>query len=321
MSNSTLASKIYKAALDCGFETCGIISLDALDGFNELYSERIRNVTSSAVFYKMLGNLRGTKERFPWAKAVVICAYWYGQYRYPEELQGRYAKIFFLSPGKNHTQGFNLARFENWFAEQGIRCEGGEQFSHLSIGPLRYIAVMAGLGIVRKNNFFYRDKDSNYYLVGYVIDRECELIQHTELKPCSDACNLCQQACKSKAMKAPYTMSPLKCISFWTTFGRGIVPPFLKKEMFEEWMLGCDNCQDACPYNRKHNWSEGEDFSDLKEIALSIVPENIPSLSDEFIADEIIAKTLDHIQASEVSTIRRNAKRALQYNKGSRDKF
>lgn len=55
-------------------------------------------------------------------------------------------------------------------------------------------------------------------------------------------------------------MEPLKCISFWKTFGKGTVPSNLKKEIFREWICGCDDCQDVYPYNRRHNWEVGEDL-------------------------------------------------------------
>ena len=57
------------------------------------------------------------------------------------------------------------------------------QFEHSSIGSLRYVAEMAGLGIVRKNNFLYSEKGSYLELVGYVIDQECELY-HESIEMC-----------------------------------------------------------------------------------------------------------------------------------------
>lgn len=320
MRSNELAEHIYEAAKECGFDNCGIISLDALDGYKDQYAERIRNVPSSKSFYKLLEDLNATKERFPWAKSMVICTYWFGKYCYPKELQGRYGKAFFLSPEQGSQDGYDQNRFERWFQEQGIRAEGGEQFSHLSVGPLRYAAVKAGLGIMRKNNFFYTEQGSYTNLIGYVIDRECELIQETDLKPCSEKCDLCIWACKSKALMAPYTMDPLKCVSFWTTFGKGTVPTFLKKDMFEEWICGCDNCQDACPHNRKHNWEEGADFSNLKEIAPLLTPENFQNLTDEYIIQQVITKTAEHLHESDMETLRKCAKRALSYQQENRNK-
>lgn len=87
----------------------------------------------------------------------------------------------------------------------------------------------------------------------------------------------------------------------------------VNKEMFEEWVCGCDNCQDVGPHNRMHDWNEGEDFSNLKEIAVSILPENYDNLSDEYLIQQVIPKTAGHLQVSDVNALRKNAKRATSY--------
>ena len=116
--------------------------------------------------------------------------------------------------------------------------------------------MKAGLGIIRKNIFLYTDKGSFVGLTAYVTDCECRLIQTQNLKPCSDVCTLCQKSCRTKALLVPYTMDPFRCVSFWTTFGKGNIPEVLDESLFEEWICGCDNCQDVCPYNRKHDWNQ-----------------------------------------------------------------
>lgn len=313
MRNSDMAKNIHQAALRCGFENCGIIPLEYLDGFQERLQERIQKIPSSADAYQSMEALADAKKRFPWAKSVVICIYWYGKYRFPKEMQGRYAKAFFLSPEEGRADGYDQKRLEQWFAEQGIRADGGDQIHHTSVGPLRHAAAMAGLGIIRKNNFFYTEKGSYYGLLGYVIDQECQLIHTPNLEPCGKSCTLCQDACKTKALQSPYTLDPAKCVSFWTTFGKGQVPPFLKEEMFEEWLCGCDNCQDACPHNRKHDWDEGEAFSNLSDLAPQLTPERLLELSDSFLMENVIPKTDYHMQPSDVSVLRENAKRALRF--------
>lgn len=62
-----------------------------------------------------------------------------------------------------------------------------------------------------------------------------------------------------------------------------LVPPYLKADMFDEWMCGCDSCQDACPYNRKTDWNRGNAFSDLEELAEALQPENIAGQTDQFL--------------------------------------
>lgn len=313
MNAADLSKKIYDSAIQCGFDNCGIISIDALSEFNDLFHKRIADVPQSKGFYDNVGNLQGTKERFPWAKSIVILSFNYGKYRYPKEMQGKYAKAFFLESDKSCEAGFDLQRFEQWFAEHGIRAEGGSQFRHMSVGPLRYMAAKAGLGIVRKNNFFYTEEGSYNTLVGYAIDKECELIQDIKVTPCGEKCDLCQRACKTKALQAPYTLNPLNCVSFWTTFGNSDIPSWLNAEMFEEWVCGCDNCQDACPHNHRHDWQKGKSLWNLEEIAPMILPKNYENLSDEFLIEQVISKTADHMQKSDIKALRKNAERSFKY--------
>ena len=301
-----LAGEIYSAALQCGYDNCGIILPEDVKGASDFLQKRMEDVPSSISFYKgIFSNYISIKERYPWAKAIIVLTSEHGKYHYPAELRKRYAKAFFLSPEEGNTDAYDHVRFENWLQEQDIRWEHGRI-------PLRYAAMKAGLGIIRKNNFFYTEHGSFVGLTAYIIDQECSLYQDVSPRPCSDACTLCQKACRSRSLLAPYTMDPMKCISFWTTFGKGNVPPFLEESMFEEWICGCDNCQDACPYNRKHDWDKGEAFSNLEEIAKDMVPEKLIYQTDDFLKKEVIAKTDQHLDPEDTNVLRTNAKRAIR---------
>ncbi len=105
--------------------------------------------------------------------------------------------------------------------------------------PLRPASVAAGLGIYRKNNFFYGPKGSNYELVAYLIDKSCEYIQNLEIfLHVPDSCDLCQQGCKTKSLSAPFTMNPMTCVLFINTFGDGNMPEGVTEDMLEEWIIG-----------------------------------------------------------------------------------
>ena len=317
MSDLPIERQIYDLAISCGFDNCGIIPIEDMDGFSEHLQERIRRIPSSAFLYDSVGNLSGTKERFPWAKSVIICTCWLGKYRFPASLQGKYAKSFFLAPGNEMCREFheNCKRFEAWFAQRNIRCEGGKQSGHLSIGPLRYAAMKAGLGIIRKNNFLYTEKGSFVDLTGYVIDRECVLYHTPDIKPCAEKCSLCQKSCPSGALKGPYTMSPLECVSFLTTFGKGKLLPGMDDRACGTWICGCDSCQDACPHNRRHDWENGIPYPGLEELAPELQPERLLLQSDEFLQKRLIPYTEHHVMPDEAETLRLCAERSIR-NKG-----
>lgn len=314
MHTDLLGEKIYNMAIDCGFDNCGIIPIDDMDGFAGRMRQREEAVPESAFFYQAVGDLAGIKKRFPWAKSVIICTYWLGRYRYPNELQGKYAKSFFLSPSNPVCKDMELGckHFEEWFQHEHIRCEGGQQFGHISIGPLRYAAVMAGLGIIRKNNFFYTEKGSFIELVGYVIDQDCTWRHSSQLRPCADTCQLCQKSCPSGALKGPFTMNPLECVSYITTFGKGVVPSTMDDSACGTWICGCDSCQDACPYNRMHDWNTGDSYLGLDEIIPELAPEKMVNQSKEYIQNTVLPYTSHHITADNYKTLQINAARSLK---------
>ncbi len=314
MRNDGLSKRIYEEAIECGFDNCGIVPRSNLAGFRERLEERYASVPQSRYFYGNMESLRGTKDQFPWAKSVIILDFDFGKYRFPEAMRGRYGKAFFLYPEPISKFGFDTPRFEAWLANQNIRTEGGNT---IAVGPLRYLAVEAGMGGLRRNNFFYTETGSWHTLIGYAIDAECELIHDVKIKPCPEKCNLCQRACTTHALQTPYTLNPFNCVSFLTTFGNCGVPEGLEPAMFKDWVIGCDMCQDVCPFNRRHDWDEGEPWPGLEELAPNIEPANYDRLSDEFLISEVIPRTDGHLQPKDVEALRINARRALNYERAS----
>ena len=313
MKQNLSAVDIHNMAIRCGFENCGIIPLSDLDDYADRLATRRENVPQSDKFYQILEPFTKLKELYPWGKAVIICTSWYGQYKYPESLQGKYAKAFMLDNDTNHDSAEHRGkmRFEEWLADVGLRFEGGEKYAPRRNFPLRLAAVKAGLGIIRKNNFFYSEKGSFYNLEGYIIDQDFVYKENPSVKPCPETCNLCQRACKTQALSAPYTMNPTTCVSFWTTFGQGNVPEGLTEESFSQWVCGCDACQDVCPNNR-HDWSVGADFPGIDEITELLQPNNIINASDSELCEKVIPKTADHILPEQVNTLRICAERSLK---------
>ena len=316
MIDEILSSKIYQMALHCGYDNCGILPLSQINmkEYQQHLAERIRQFPQSAAIYHKMESFSQLTTQYPWAKSAIVCITWLGKYRYPKSLQRKYAKAYMLSShtvphSKEHQQKLF---FEQWLTEQGIQFDGVSRSAPGYLFPLRHVAVLTGLGIFRKNNFFYGENGSYYELEGYLIDKECRY-QHTcTIQPCADNCSLCYKACKTHSLSAPYTMEPTLCISFLTTFGQGKIPSSIQEEQLATWICGCDDCQDACPYN-KHDWSQGESFYGLDEIEPLLKPENILKATDSILCEKVIPKTNKHIPEDQVETLRISAKRALRH--------
>ena len=302
-----LVKRIYQFALDSGYDDCGIIPIHETREYQVRLKERMEKIPEASGFYSLLQEGMNTEMRFPWAKSMIICTYWYGQYCYPSQLQGKYAKAFFLSPeGVRDSKDYkNLRQFPSLIEGLGIRIEGG------SVGGLRNAAVKAGLGIIRRNNFLYTEKGSWVELHGFVIDQELSLYQHHELKPCPEKCTVCRKSCPTGSLSAPYTMNPLRCVSFLNTFGKNRLPDDIPKEQLGLWIIGCDACQDKCPYN-KHDWLVGRDFPGLSDVVPLLNPETLSEATDEIIRKDVVPRTADHIKPDETNTVRESVMRYLQ---------
>ena len=84
--------------------------------------------------------------------------------------------------------------------------------------------------------------------------------------------------------------------------------------------MGCDACQEACPFNRRHDWSQGRDFPGLDDLTDLMQPENILAASEEELARRICPLTADHIRPEDAITLKINAQRVLHNQKIAADR-
>lgn len=109
-------------------------------------------------------------------------------------------------------------------------------------------AAKSGLGWVGKHTNLIRKESGSFFFIAEII---CDLELETD-GPVSDHCGTCTRcidACPTEAIVEPYKVDGSKCISYFTIELRDEIPQDLKGK-FENWMFGCDICQDVCPWNR-----------------------------------------------------------------------
>ena len=313
IENEELSMQIYQACMDAGFDDCGIISLDDMEGYIENARKRIEAVPTSAAFYgHAIQNTEELKTKYPWAKSIVICLSWLGKYRYPKELEGMYAKGYYVSPDSYAQAPGHMKKLElgKWFDENQIQWTGSI-LPGGGIWGVRHAAQMAGIGIIRRNNFLYSEKGSWVELDSFLIGEHCRLHQKKDMKPCPENCTLCQNACPTGALCGAYTLNPDYCVSAINTFGKGVIPEDLREEQLGDWMVGCDTCQNACPFNRKHDWSQGEEYPGLEALVEVMQPKNILTASKEQL-ETICLRSSNHLRAEETQVLKTNAERVLR---------
>ena len=109
-------------------------------------------------------------------------------------------------------------------------------------------AAKSGLGWIGKHsNLLTQQVGSFYFIAELIIDLELEY----DL-PTTDHCGTCTKcidACPTQAITEPYVVDGSKCISYFTIELKEKIPTEFKGK-FDDWMFGCDICQDVCPWNR-----------------------------------------------------------------------
>ena len=109
-------------------------------------------------------------------------------------------------------------------------------------------ARKSGIGWVGKNaNLITKEKGSFYFLAEIICD--LELIADHETTDHCGTCRKCIDACPTDAIISDKIIDGSKCISYATIELKNEIPTHFKDKM-EDWMFGCDICQDVCPWNR-----------------------------------------------------------------------
>ena len=141
-------------------------------------------------------------------------------------------------------------------------------------------AKKAGLGWIGKNsNLIHPKKGSFFFIAELILDIELEA--DGPIKDFCGTCTRCIDACPTEAIVAPYVVDGSKCISYLTIELKDEVLPSEFAGKMNDWVFGCDVCQDVCPWNR-FSTPHTEPLFQPHDDLLSLTKKEWVNLSDEY---------------------------------------
>ncbi len=201
------------------------------------------------------------RQRFPWARTVLAVAYPYQPPPPPPDdwrasLRGRIA-AYTLGIDYHERVRKVLRALKVRLA---ARFPGTRYHPYVDTGPVleREWAARAGLGWIGRNTLLLHQELGSYVFLGELFtDLEVEAVPLP-----ADRCGTCRRcidACPTGALAGDYTMDPRRCISYLTIEHRSAIPPALRPAL-DNWIFGCDLCQEVCPWNGETRPAEGAEL-------------------------------------------------------------
>jgi epoxyqueuosine reductase len=143
-------------------------------------------------------------------------------------------------------------------------------------------AAKSGLGWRGKNSNLLTQKVGSFYFIAeLILDLDLDY-DHATTDHCG-SCTACIDACPTQAIVAPYVVDGSKCISYFTIELKENIPHEMKGK-FDDWMFGCDTCQDVCPWNR-FSKAHSEPLFNANQELLSFTKKDWKEITEEIFRD------------------------------------
>ena len=249
MNSVNSTSIIKKIAYELGFQFCGISKAEFLAEEAPRLDKWLKDSKHGKMSYmeNHFDMRLDPRLLVPGAKSIVSLIYNY----YPELKQEEDSyKVSKYAYGTDYH--FVLKEKLKLLLER-IRTKIGDVDGRVFVDSAPVMdkvwAKKSGLGWVGKHsNLIHPKKGSFFFIAELIIDLELEA--DGPIKDYCGTCTRCIDACPTDAIVQPYVVDGSKCISYLTIELKDEVIPSEFTDKMNDWIFGCDICQDVCPWNR-----------------------------------------------------------------------
>jgi epoxyqueuosine reductase len=304
MNKEKHTQQIKRFAKQLGFDYCGIAKAVQLDDdARRLESWLKKGYNGSMQYMENNFELRIDPTKLvPGAKSVITLLLNY----FPEEQQSSAApKISKYAFGKDYHEVIrSKLKLLLELIKKDIGDITGRGFVDSAPVLERSWAQKSGLGWVGKNgNLINKQAGSFFFIATLITDLDLEY-DDAFVKDYCGTCTKCIDHCPTEAILPDKVIDGSKCISYFTIELKDALIPGSMKGKFDNWMFGCDTCQDVCPWNRFSKPTTEINFTPLPEI-LNFTSNDWEALTEE--SFKIIFKN-SPLKRSKFEGIKRNLK-------------
>ncbi len=293
-----------KKAKNVGFDLIGFAKTDELTGEIEKLKEWLRNGYQAGMKY-MERNVEKRKNLgsiFKDAKSVISLAInYYTSHQYSENKN--LGKVSRYAWGTDYHliiwEKLDLLESELKKIDPLFECK-----SYVDTGPVmdKVWAVKAGIGWMGKHtNVINKELGSWIFLSTLITNYEFEY--SSTVPDFCGTCTACIDACPTDAIIDEYLVDANKCISYLTIENKNEIPLKFKGQ-FNNWIFGCDICQDVCPWNIKFSNETSVDEFNPKEGNSELILDDVINMDEN---DFKIGFEGSPIKRAKLKGLKRNA--------------
>lgn len=247
----TLSSVIRQQARLLGFDACGFAKASSLPDFENKLALWLQKGYHGTMGY-MQNNIEKRVDPTRLVDgAVSVIALAHNYFPVQEQHPDAHYKVSKYAYGLDYHTVLKKKLFLllDFIRQHSTADINARVFTDSAPVPERAWATMAGLGATGKNScLILPGKGSFFFLAEIIINVELGYDEPYTRDLCG-SCTRCMQACPTGAITSAGVIDSTKCISYLTIESREDIPmEFAGK--FNNWIFGCDICQDACPHNR-----------------------------------------------------------------------
>jgi epoxyqueuosine reductase len=265
MNTHLLTTLIKREAKRIGFDACGISKAEPLDEEARILEAWLNQNLHGKMSYMANHFDKRIDPRLlvDNAKSVISFSYNY----YTDVKQNDDApKLAMYALGKDyHDVVKEKLKLLLAFIKERVGEVNGRCFVDSAPVLERAWAKRSGIGWQGKNTNVLTKRNGSYFFLAEII-LDVELEYDSPVKDYCGTCTKCIDACPTDAIYQPYKVDGSKCISYFTIELKGEILPSEIKSKFENWMFGCDICQQVCPINsqaKQHKEPQFEPSLDL----------------------------------------------------------